>query len=88
MFSATQDLAKELFHEQKKIMVLAHQRTLRQSGVRAEMLSTLPKDVDEYIINPEETCSTCGGKLKSLTSQRVYIPLAIYKNYHNIMYKR
>jgi len=28
------------------------------------MLVLLPKDVDEYIINPEETCSTCGRKLK------------------------
>ncbi len=64
LFSTTQDLAKELFHEQKKITVPAHQRTKRQPGVRAEMLASLPKDVDEYIINPEETCSACGGKLK------------------------
>ena len=64
LFSTTQDLAKELFQEQKKITVPAHQRNLRQPGVRAEMLASLPKDVDEYIINPEEVCSTCGGKLK------------------------
>lgn len=64
LFSTTQDLAKELFQEQKKITVPAHQRNTRQPGVRAEVLASLPKDVDEYIINPEEVCSTCGGKLK------------------------
>lgn len=64
LFSTTQDLAKELFQEQKKITVPTHQRNTRQPGVRAEMLASLPKDVDEYIINPEEVCSTCGGKLK------------------------
>lgn len=64
LFSTTQDLAKELFHEQKKITVPSHQRSARQPGVRAEILAALPREVDEYIINPEETCSVCGGKLK------------------------
>ena len=36
----------------------------RQPGVRAEMLAGLPKEIEEYIINPEEKCSVCGGKLK------------------------
>lgn len=64
LFSTTQDLAKELFHEQKKITVPSHQRSARQPGVRAEVLAALPKEVDEYIVNPEETCSVCGSKLK------------------------
>ena len=51
LFSTTQDLAKELFQELKKITVWAHQRNTRHPGVRAVMLATLPKDVDEYIIN-------------------------------------
>lgn len=64
LFETTQELAKELFKEQRKITIPSHTRTARQPGVRAEMLSSLPKEVEEYIIDPEEDCSICGGELK------------------------
>lgn len=28
------------------------------------MLQGLPREVEEYIINPEDTCTECGGELK------------------------
>lgn len=64
LFETTQKLAKELFKEQKKITVPSHQRSARQPGVRAEMLAGLPKEIEEFIINPEETCSICDSELK------------------------
>ncbi|WHH59791.1 IS66 family transposase [Petroclostridium sp. X23] len=64
LFETTQELAKELFKEQKKITVPSYQRTARQPGVRAEMLAGIPKEVEEYIIPPEENCSECGEALK------------------------
>lgn len=64
LFENSLELAKELFKEQKKITVPSHERTPRQPGVRAEMLSGLPKEIEEFIINTEETCSICGGELK------------------------
>lgn len=64
LFETTQELAKELFKEQKKIAVPSYQRTARQPGVRAEMLENIPKEVEEYIISPEENCSECGAELK------------------------
>lgn len=64
LFETTQDLAKELFQEQKKITVAAHPRTVRQPGVRTEMLASIPKEIEEYVINPDEVCSVCGGELR------------------------
>lgn len=64
LFESTLELAKELFKEQKKITVPPYSRVARQPGVRAEMLAELPKDIEEFIINPEETCSVCDGELK------------------------
>ncbi len=64
LFETTLELAKELFKEQKKITVPSYTRTARQPGVRAEMLAGLPKEIEEFIINPEETCSVCGSELK------------------------
>ena len=64
LFGTTQELAKELLTQQKEITVGSHKRKHRQPGVRAEMLDLLPKDIEEYIVNPEETCSVCGSKLK------------------------
>lgn len=64
LFETTQELAKELFQEQKKITIPSYTRTARQPGVRAEMLASLPKDIEEYIINPEERCTKCDGALK------------------------
>ena len=64
LFETTLELAKELFTEQKKITVPSHERTPRQPGIRAEMLSGLQKEIEEFIINQEETCSICDGKLK------------------------
>ena len=64
LFETTQELAKELFHEQKKITIPSYTRIARQPGVRAEMLANLPKEIEEYIINPEEKCIKCNGELK------------------------
>lgn len=63
LFPETEQLAKQLFEEQEKITVRSHKRTPRQPGVRKEMLASLPKIVEEYIIPPEETCSVCGAVL-------------------------
>ena len=71
LFETTQELAKELFKEQKKITVPSHERTARQPGVRAEMLAGLPKEIEEFIINPEETCSICDGELKIIGKKLV-----------------
>lgn len=71
LFETTQELAKELFKEQKKITVPGYIRTARQPGVREEMLAGIPKEIKEYIINPEETCSQCGEKLKVIGKRLV-----------------
>lgn len=64
LFETAQELAKELWGEQKKITVPGYTRTARQPGIREEMLAGIPKEIGEYIINPEETCSQCGSGLK------------------------
>lgn len=63
LFDTAQKLAEELSKEQKKITVPAHTRTARQPGVRAEMLSGLVQEIEEYIIPETDTCSKCGGEL-------------------------
>lgn len=64
LFEEAQKLAEELGIAQKKITVKPYTRTPRKSGVRAEMLAGLPKEVEEYTIPEGETCSKCGGDLK------------------------
>ena len=64
LFETSQELAKELAEEQKKITVKSHTRVARQPGVREEMLAGLPKEIEEYVIPADETCSVCGGELK------------------------
>jgi len=64
LFESTQELAKELWGEQKKIAVPGHTRKARQPGVREEMLAGIPREIEEYIINEEESCTQCGGELK------------------------
>lgn len=64
IFETSQELARELAEEQKKITVKPHTRVARQPGVREEMLAGLPKEIEEYVIPAEETCSVCGGDLK------------------------
>jgi transposase len=66
-----QELAQELFKEQKKITVKSHEKTPRGSGVREEMLSGLPKEIEEYIINPEDNCPKCGSRLKVIGKQLI-----------------
>ena len=63
LFESTEALAKELFSEQQKITVPSHTRKARQPGVRQEMLAGLPKEIEEYIIPPDESCFKCGGDL-------------------------
>lgn len=71
LFESTMELVKELFKEQKKITVPSYTRTPRQPGVRAEMLAGLPKDIEEFIINPEEVCSACSSELKIIGKKLV-----------------
>lgn len=71
LFETTEELAKELLKEQKKVTVSSYKRTPRKEGVREEMLAALPKEVEEYIINEEDTCSVCGGKLKVIGKEIV-----------------
>ena len=79
IFDSVQELASELFKEQKKITVKSHEKSPRKPGVREEMLSGLHKDIEEYIINPEDTCPKCGGELKIIGKEIIrteveYIP--------------
>lgn len=71
LFETTEELAGQLSKEKKKITVESHTRTPRQPGVRAEMLAGIPHDIDEYVINPEETCSVCGAPLKIIGKEIV-----------------
>jgi len=71
LFDSIQELAQELFKGQKKITVKSYEKTPRKSGVREEMLSALPKEIEEYIINPEDTCEKCKGQLKIIGKQLV-----------------
>ena len=64
IFETSQELAKELAEGQKKITVKPYTRVARQPGVREEMLAGLPKEIEEYVIPADETCSVCGGELK------------------------
>lgn len=64
LFVTAQKLAEELAKEQKKITVPAHSRKARQPGVRAEMLSGLVQEIEEYIIPETDTCRKCGSKLE------------------------
>lgn len=64
LFDTAQKLAEELAKEQKKITVPAHTRKAGQPGVRAEMLSGLVQEIEEYIIPETDTCSKCGSELK------------------------
>lgn len=79
LFDSVQALASELWGEQKKITVKSHEKAPRKPGVREEMLSGLPKDIEEFIINPEDTCPKCGSSLKVIGKEIIrteveYIP--------------
>ena len=45
LFDSVQELASELFREQKEITVKSYEKAPRKPGVREEMLSGLPKDI-------------------------------------------
>lgn len=64
LFDSIQELASELFKEQNKITVKSYEKAPRKPGVREEMLSGLSKDIEEFIINPEDACPKCGSSLK------------------------
>ena len=57
IFETSHELARELAEAQKKIAVKPHTRVARQPGVREEMLAGLPKEIEEYVIPADETCS-------------------------------
>jgi transposase len=79
LFDSVQELASELFKEQEKITVKSCKKSPRKPGVRKEMLAGLSKDIEEYVINPEEICPKCGGSLKVIGKEIIrteveYIP--------------
>ena len=43
----------------------------RKPGVRQEMLEGLPKEIEEYVINEEDTCSKCGSPLTVIRKEVV-----------------
>lgn len=71
LFDTVQEFAQELFKEQKKITAKSHEKIPRKSGIREEMLAGLPKEIEEYIINPEDTCPKCGNQLKVIGKQLI-----------------
>ncbi len=79
LFDSVQELAEELFQGQKKITVKPYERKPRKAGVRAEMLASLPKEGEEFIVNPDEMCPKCGSALKEIGKEVIrteveYIP--------------
>ena len=77
LFMTEQELAVELLKQQKEISVKAHKKTPRKSGVREEMLSGLPQEVEEYVLSEEEVCPKCGNDLTIIpsTPQLTIMPL-------------
>lgn len=71
LFGTAQELAEELVEQKRQITVPAHTRTTRKPGVREEMLEGLPTEVEEYVINPDETCEVCGSDMKVIAKQHV-----------------
>lgn len=71
LFDTEEELAKQLTTEQKKVAVKAHKRVPRQPGIRMEMLSSLPKEVEEYVIPLQKSCSLCGAPLKVIGKEIV-----------------
>lgn len=71
LFDSAQELASELFKEQQKIKVKSHEKAPRKPGVREEMLEGIPKEIEEYIINPEEDCPKCGSSFKVIGKEIV-----------------
>lgn len=63
LFENAQELAEELKREQKKVIIPAHTRKARQPGIRAEMLSGLVQEIEEYIIPETDVCTVCGNDL-------------------------
>lgn len=63
LFDNEEELSKQLINEQENIKVTSYKRKPRKPGVRAKMLEDLPKEVIEYIIDPEETCERCNSNL-------------------------
>lgn len=71
LFETTGELAQELLSAQKKITIAPYTRKPRQPGIREEMLELLPKEIEEYIVSAEETCTVCGSELKVIGKKLV-----------------
>lgn len=73
LFESTAELAKKLLQEQHAVTVPAHKRKIvpRKAGIREEMLSVLPKEYEEYVIDDKEVCSVCGSDLTNVGKQYV-----------------
>lgn len=64
LFETNQELAEEFAKVKQTHTVKSHTRVARQPGIREEMLAGLPTEIEEYIINSQETCTVCGSELK------------------------
>ncbi len=71
LFDTKEALAKQLSVEQKKVAVKAYKKVPHQPGIRVEMFSSLPKEIEEYVIPPEESYSFCGTPRKVIGKEIV-----------------
>ena len=79
LFAGQEPLLEELTSCQKELTVTGHKRKARQPGVRAEMLSSLPTEIERCTVDNEETCPVCGAELvkvgeKVVRTEVVYEP--------------
>lgn len=77
-----EELAEELAEQQKTLTVSEHKRKARQPGVRAEMLSSLPVEVERCLVDEASRCPVCGSGLikvgeKVIRTEVVYEPAVL-----------
>ncbi len=71
LFETDNELIKELAKKEKEISVKPYTRTPRKAGVRAEMLASLPHEVEICTIAADDSCTLCGGSLKVIGKEVV-----------------
>ena len=80
--------------ENKVINIREHKRPVRKKGDRKKLISALPHDIVECVLNSKEAvCKICGSKLevigkKKVRSEMEYVPAKlIIKDYVQYVYK-
>lgn len=71
LFDTTNELVQELIKQKKEITVKPYTRTPRKAGVRAEMLASLPHEVEICTIPADDTCTLCGSALRIIGKEVV-----------------